>query len=145
MAGLPPLNEETCPPGTVLRSITVTFSRENVLRNIAAIGDTPERYREGDRLRVPDAMLLGPPVRLTHNSFTYDKGIDIGSNAEFRDVAWAGEDLTVAGVCQGSGERNRNTYHITEVTITGADGRTIVEIEHASLYSPRPRGNRTAG
>lgn len=142
MADLPPLNEETCPPGTVLRPMTITYSEADVLRNIGNVHGDPALHREGDRLRVPHAMLLGPPIQLTHHSFHYETGMHIGSNAKFHDVAYAGEELTVSGVCQGFSERNRNKYYTTEVTIKGPDGRLIVEIEHVSLYSLGPRGDK---
>ena len=136
---LPELNEQNCPPGTELRPHTVVHEEAEILATLERLGESPEAYRRDGRLRVPASMLLGQPIRIAHNNYSYQTGVHVSSNARLHQSAFAGETLTVAGRIADLFERNGNKLVSLGVTITGTNDRPIAEIEHVSIYKLAPR------
>ena len=132
---LPPLNEETCPAGTLLRPHTVTYTAEDIRRYLDETGERLDAYRVGGVLRVPFGMLLGQPIRIIHNNFHYETGVHTASDLKVEALPVVGEVVTIGGHVAGHFERNRSKYVTLHVTVMSGDGRLLATIDHTSIYA----------
>ena len=93
-------------------------------------------------MQVPPGLLAGTYGRLIHDTFFYTTGVHVSSDMRLDRPVLAGEPLRVSGAIAEHFERNGNTYVRFTIAIDDADGRSVANVEHVSIYKLRPRGAR---
>lgn len=139
MSALPPLNEETAPPGRPLNPYDVTYDLQFVQEFLGKTGESLEEYTRDGQVTVPPGVFLGSYARLIHGSFHYTAGVHVSSDMKLHKAPPLGTHATVTGEVIRLSERNGDKYVTFSVNVTGDDGMRYAEIEHVSIYSLRSR------
>ena len=137
-----PLSPEHAPPGTPLRSYTVSFDHAAAATALARTGEAPEDYTLDGALRVPPLLLLGCYGRLIHESFHYETGVHVSSELTLHALPRLDEMLTVSGAIAEYSERGGSKYVRFSVNVAGEDGAPAATVQHVSIYALQARGGR---
>jgi hypothetical protein len=141
---LPALNETNAAPGTPLRPYDLTYSESQIQQFLARTDESLESYIYDGTLHVPPGQLMGAYGRLIHESFHYQAGVHVSSQAEITRVPVADEPLRVTGEILRLSERNGDKYVTFSVLIDTETGERLAKIEHTSIYQLRARTSAPA-
>lgn len=136
---LPPLTEETCRPGTELRSYQVSYSREDVQTYLERTGEAVDAYVRDGKLQVPPGLLLLNGLRLIHSNYFYETGVYVSSHLHLHRLPLEEEPIVVGGRIKKLFERHGDKYVTLDVVLSDQENKTLATIEHTSIYELRDR------
>lgn len=136
---LPPLNEETAPPGAHLNPYEVTYDLPFVMEFLGKTGESLDSYTSGGNAVVPPGVFLGSYGKLIHESYHYTTGVHVSSDMKLHSAPPVGTKARVTGNIVRLTERNGDKYVTFTVNVATADGEPIADIEHVSIYALKSR------
>jgi acyl-coenzyme A thioesterase PaaI-like protein len=137
MSDLPPLTEETAPPGTALKGYERTITRDDVAAFVGRTGETLDDYVVGGEATVPAGMLMGLYGPLSHGTFHYEACVHVSSELELDRVPRLDEPIRVEGRVLDLFEKNGNKYVTFSVEVSTLDGERLATVAHTSIYALR--------
>jgi hypothetical protein len=138
---LPPLNEETAPPGSVLNSYDRMITRDDVATFLGRTGESLEDYTAVGVLTVPPGTLMGLYGPLIHGTFDYQAGVHVSSDMTVTRAPRVDEALHIEGRVLDLFEKNGNKYITFSVEVGSMDGEDLALVAHTSIYALRPKVN----